>query len=110
MKQQYIKKESLSFPYDESIFEEEPFQSEKQYQYPPGYYQHPSTTQQRRTSSSTSSKRQRQQETIDIRSPTNTPTHRKKKPDSRHFFQSTQGATFVEYILQKWKFRKISLL
>ena len=32
VKQQYIKKESLSFPYDESIFEEEPFQSEKQYQ------------------------------------------------------------------------------
>jgi len=77
VKQQYIKKESFTF--DDSIFENEPPQSGKQFKHPPGI--------QQRSSSSSTSKRQRQQEPIDLRSP-NTPTQRKKKSESRPFFLS----------------------
>ena len=82
VKQQYIKKESFTF--DDSIFENETPQSGKQFKHPPGI-------QQQRSSGSSTSKRQRQQEHIDLRSP-NTPTQRKKKSESRPFFQNTQGA------------------
>ena len=80
VKQQYIKKESFTF--DDSIFEDEPPQSGKQFKNPPGI--------QQRFSTSSTSKRQRQQESIDLRSP-NTPSQRKKKAETRPFFQNTQG-------------------
>ena len=79
MKQQYIKKESFTF--DDSIFEDEPPQSGKQFKNPPGFQQR---------FSSSSSKRQSQQESIDLRSP-NTPNQRKKRTETRQFFQNTQG-------------------
>ena len=83
VKQQYIKKESFTF--DNSIFEEELPQSGKQFKNPPG--------NQQQFSTSSTSKRQRQQESIDLRSP-NTPSQsqRKKKAETRPFFQNIQGA------------------
>ena len=91
VKNQYIKKESFAF--DESLFEDDTTQAGGQFQHTQGF--------QRRSSSS--SKRYRQQEAIHLRSP-NTPSQRKKKADTRQFFQNTLGVIYFEYIFQKLKY------
>jgi hypothetical protein len=93
VKHQYIKKESIA--YDESIFENEPTQSGKQFQHPPGFQPH--------SSSASAAKRHRQQDSVDLRSP-NTPNQRKKKTQSRQFFQNTPGANSLRIYFPKAKY------